>query len=52
MGKFAEIADRYWVLLARHPGALSIQGLPPPAKMQIPPRLWTDDYSDILRLIQ
>jgi len=44
-----------WVLLARHPGALNIQGLeqtPPPAKMQIPPRLWTDDYSDIFRLIQ
>jgi len=43
------------VLLARHPGALNIQGLeqtPPPAKMQIPPRLWTDDYSDIFRLIQ
>ena len=45
----------YWVLLARHPGALNIQGLaqtPPPAGMQIPPRLWTDDYSDIFRLIQ
>jgi hypothetical protein len=44
-----------WVLLARHPGVLNIQGLkqtPPPANMQVPPRLWTDDYSDIFRLIQ
>jgi hypothetical protein len=45
----------YWVLLTRHPGALNIQGLettPLPAEMQIPPRLWTDDYSDIFRLIR
>lgn len=41
-----------WVLLARHPGALNIPGLPPLAERQIPPRLWTDDYSDIFRLIQ
>jgi hypothetical protein len=44
-----------WVLLARHPGTLNIQGLenaPHPATMQIPARLWTDDYSDIFRLIQ
>ena len=43
-----------WVLLARHPEALNIPGLentPPPAT-KIPPRLWTDDYSAILRLIQ
>jgi len=42
-----------WVLLARHPAALKIPGLehtPPTTK--IPPRLWTDDYSAILRLIQ
>ena len=42
----------YWVLLARHPGALNIPGLPPSGQMQIPPRLWTDDYSDIFRLIR
>jgi hypothetical protein len=44
-----------WVLLARRPGALNIQGLeqaPHLAKIEIPPRLWTDDYSDIFRLIQ
>ncbi len=45
----------YWVFLARRPGALDIQGLEqnrPRAEMQIPPLLWTDDYSDIFRLIQ
>jgi hypothetical protein len=45
----------YWVFLARHPSALNIQGLEqslPPFEKQIPPRLWTDDYSDIFRLIQ
>lgn len=42
----------YWVLLSRHLGALNIPGLPPAGEMQIPPRLWTDDYSDIFRLIQ
>lgn len=42
----------YWVLLAQHPGALNIPGLPPPAEIQMTPRLWTDDYSDIFRLIQ
>ena len=42
----------YWVLLARHPGALNIPGLPPSGQMPFPPRLWTDDYSDIVRLIQ
>ena len=44
-----------WVLVARRPGALSIQGLEqtlPPFEKQIPPRLWRDDYSDIFRLIQ
>jgi hypothetical protein len=44
-----------WVLLARHPGTLNIKGLenaPHPATMQVPARLWTDDYSDIFRLIQ
>ncbi len=44
-----------WVLLALRPGALNIQGLEqtlPPFEKQIPPRVWTDDYSDILRLIR
>jgi spermidine synthase len=42
-----------WVLLARNPAALNVPGLNPApllAKRQIPPRLWTDDYSDIFRL--
>jgi len=42
-----------WVLLTRTSGALNIQGLEQTAlsaRMQIPPRLWTDDYSDIFRL--
>jgi len=45
----------HWVLLARRRGVLNIQGLaqtPTPDKTQISPRLWTDDYSDIFRLIQ
>jgi spermidine synthase len=45
----------YWVFLVRHTGTLNIQGLqqtPLPFEKQIPPRLWTDDYSDIFRLIQ
>ena len=44
-----------WVLLARHSGVLNIPGLehaPHPDQKQIPRRLWTDDYSDIFRLIQ
>jgi hypothetical protein len=44
-----------WVLLARNPGALNIRGLkqtPPPFETHIPPRFWTDDYSDIFRLIR
>jgi hypothetical protein len=42
-----------WVLLARSPSPLNIPGLkqtPLSAQLQIPPRLWTDDYSDIFRL--
>lgn len=45
----------YWAFLARRPGALKIKGLEQtstPFKKQIPPRLWTDDYSDIFRLIK
>jgi hypothetical protein len=44
-----------WVLLARRLGTLKIQGLaqtPLPDNPHLPPRLWTDDYSDIFRLIQ
>ena len=47
--------DSQWVLLARQPGALNIPGLKQnllQSKIQIPPRLWTDDYSDIFRLIE
>jgi len=45
----------YWVFLTRHPGALKIQGLeqtPTPSREEVRPRLWTDDYSDIFRLIK
>lgn len=41
-----------WVFLARNPGDLNIPGLPHAAPMPFAPRLWTDDYSDIFRLIQ
>lgn len=44
-----------WVFLTRSPGALNIQGLkqaPNSFDKQVPPRLWTDDHSDILRLIR
>ena len=46
--------DNLWVFLARHPQDLKIQGLvpnPPPLPTDIPPRVWTDDYSDIIRLL-
>ncbi|MBZ5665813.1 MAG: hypothetical protein LAO30_14520 [Acidobacteriia bacterium] len=44
-----------WVLLARTPGLLSRTGLEqrfPPDTKPIHPRLWTDDYSDVFRLIR
>ncbi len=44
-----------WVLLARSPGVLSIPGLEqrlPPDTKPLQPRLWTDDYSDLFRLIK
>jgi len=46
--------ENLWVFLARQPEDLQIEGLfpnPPPFKQSIAPRLWTDDYSDIFRLL-
>jgi hypothetical protein len=49
------IMSNCWVLLARTPGVLRMPGLDenlPPDTKPIPPRLWTDDYSDLFRLIK
>ena len=46
--------ESMWVFLAKRPEALQIPGLapnPPPYIPQAEPRLWTDDYSDIFRLL-
>lgn len=42
-----------WVFLARNPRALDVAGLFPvqPALGKRPPRVWTDNYSDIISLI-
>ncbi len=43
-----------WVFLAKRPEALQITGLfqnLPPSMRKAEPRLWTDDYSDIFRLL-
>ena len=42
-----------WVLLAKEPAELDLPGLGKDSVLsetRLPPRLWTDDYSDILRL--
>jgi hypothetical protein len=46
--------ESLWVFIARHPEDLQIDALfpnPPPFGDKIPPRLWTDDYSDIFHLL-
>jgi hypothetical protein len=46
--------ESLWVFLAKQPQALRIPGLMPNFPPDLPPaapRLWTDDYSDIVRLI-
>jgi spermidine synthase len=46
--------DNLWVFLARRPADLQVRGLlpsPPPLPNNVPPRVWTDDYSDIIRLL-
>jgi len=46
--------DNLWVFLARRPEDLQVKGLeanPPPLRGNVPPRVWTDDYSDIVRLL-
>jgi hypothetical protein len=48
------VFDSGWVLIARRPGLLNLPGLPPITvryARNLTPRLWTDDYSDIWRLI-
>lgn len=47
-------ADNRWVFLARNPEDLQVQGLiatPTPLSTNVAPRVWTDDYSDIIRLL-
>ncbi len=49
------IMSNCWILLARNPGVLSMAGLQqhlPPDVKPLQPRLWTDDYSDLFRLIK
>ena len=43
-----------WVILARHPEDLQVNGLfaTPQPPGNLPPRVWTDDYSDIIRLLR
>jgi spermidine synthase len=44
-----------WVFLARHPQDLQVNGLYPnaaPLPSDVRPRVWTDDYSDIIRLLR
>lgn len=46
--------ESLWVFLAKRPDALQVPGLfpsPPPSMPPAEPRLWTDDYSDIFRLL-
>jgi hypothetical protein len=46
--------DNLWVFLARRPEDVDISGLvpnPPPISSRPEPRVWTDDYSNILRLL-
>lgn len=46
--------ESLWVFLARRPEDLQVEGLypnPPPIPNNVPPRVWTDDYSDIFRLL-
>ncbi len=46
--------ESLWVFLARQPEDLQVEGLypsPPPIPNVAAPRLWTDDYSDIFRLL-
>ena len=43
-----------WVILARNQQDLEVQGLvanPPPLPQNVAPRVWTDEYSDIIRLL-
>lgn len=43
-----------WVIMARHREDLQVNGLVPtaPLSSNVPPRIWTDHYSDILRLLR
>ncbi len=43
-----------WVILARHPRDLQVNGLVPTPgpPSNLAPRVWTDDYSDIIRLLR
>jgi hypothetical protein len=43
-----------WVILARHREDLQVNGLVPTPQLSsnLSPRVWTDDYSDIIRLLR
>jgi hypothetical protein len=41
----------WWVFLARHQKDLAVKGLYPTPIAKSVPRVWTDDYSDIIRLL-
>ena len=46
--------ESLWGFLAKRPKSLQLPGLTPsfpPSMPQAAPRLWSDDYSDILHLI-
>jgi hypothetical protein len=46
--------DNIWVILAKRPEDLQVPGLlasPPPTLSNAGPRVWTDDYSDIVSLL-
>ena len=48
------VFDSGWFLMTRHPELLKLPGLAPITVRyvhDVGPRLWTDDYSDVLRLI-
>jgi hypothetical protein len=58
LAKFSEgsypFLESLWVFIARHPEDLQVEGLianPAPFTRAATPRLWTDDYSDIVSLL-
>jgi hypothetical protein len=56
-GREQKADERYetnvWVFLSRNPQTLELQGLGPPSRAgrNQAPRVWTDDFSDLIRLL-